>query len=47
MSLDRAAGKIIHRVRLEIAEALEVPERAFALEAWAAGDVDPRDTGDW
>ena len=31
------------RRRREIAHALEVPERAFALEARAAGDVDLRD----
>ena len=37
------AREIIHRARREIAHALEVPERAFALEAWAARDVDLRD----
>ena len=31
------------RRRLQFAHALEVAERAFALEARAAGDVDPRD----
>ncbi len=38
-----AAREIIHRVGVEVAHAAEVPERAFALEARAAGDVDPRD----
>ena len=40
------AREIIHRARGEIAHALEVPERAFALEAGTAGDVDPRDLRD-
>ena len=37
------ARQIVHRVGGELAHALEVAERAFALEARAAGDVDLRD----
>ncbi len=35
--------EIVHHVRLQIAHAPEVLQRAFALEARAAGNVDPRD----
>jgi hypothetical protein len=40
---ERRAREIIHRTRREIAHAFEVAERALALEAGAAGDVDLRD----